>query len=822
MEIESNIRKQFRTNLERFESKLPLEKFIPGAFLIFLLCLFVLCILIYRNIQEYNNALDSIDHTNVVINKVGGVYSDIIELSVLRRGFMISGDESYLTNFNSIEKKLNVDIPQLRELTSDNELQTSLANSIDSLAKENIGMLSSTILMHKKDSTNEKFQIEVTNHIQKNIEQINRMTKEVQSNEYSLLKEKRANANVTNFNTQLIIILTGAFSFLVIGLSMLLSDKLIKNKNRAERLVRKSYEELEDKVEDRTSELKESNTKLTTEVNNRMRSERFLKIQYEVSKTLFESKSEEEALKKVLENVCCGIEWSYGVLWTVEKDDSLKVLSTWGESGGEKNEYSKIYDSNFRLKRNKGLPGKVVSDEKSIWISEISNDLNFVRKTDAAKMGWKSALGIPVSNGKEVIAIIECFQSKTEEEQKDLIEVLESAGRQIGNFIERMKAEQLLKESYAKMEEKVNERTAELSTTLTKLVNEMDEKESIQKKIQLFAHAIRSIQECVYISDLEGNIIFVNEAFEKTYGFSTKDLTGKLIPIYDTNHDDQDMKKNGMKKLSSGNWKGELFTLRKDGTSFPTFLSTTIIRDESGKASAIVGICQDISEIREARDSINKTNNLLFLLNDIIHHTNKSFDLDESLHYTVNKVCEYLNWDVGLSVLNKSGSNIETIVWNDNMDPAFNEFRKVSEKGFANLAEEPLKTMQTGKAEWINLNVEKAEVRSHRLIVAHDSGLKTGVRVPVIVKNETIGVLKFFKKEELESDPGILDCITNIGIELGSLIEKLEIINLLKKSEGLLNDAQSIAKIGSWEWDVTSNMISWSHGMYTVYELTED
>ncbi|MDZ4713506.1 MAG: PAS domain-containing protein [bacterium] len=823
MEIKSNIRKQFRTNLERFESKLPLEKFIPGAFLIFLLCLFVLCILIFRNIQEYNQGVVMINRTNEVINKVSDIHSEIIQLPLSRRGFVISGDKNYLDNFDLVYNKLKQNISELKVLTNDNNEQVIDIAKLDSISEVNVKIYKSSISSFNEDTIDGQLQIEFTIIGQKNLELMNQLVKKIQFKEFELLKDRRSQVDKSNLDTQLIIIITGAFSFLVIGLSMLLSDKLIKKKNFAERLLIKSYGELEDKVEDRTSELNEVNSKLIEQISIREKNERFLKIQYKVSKTLIESKSKEEAIKKVLEDICGGIEWNFGVIR--ESNENINLLKKdfiWSDTGIIDEKLPELYLVSDGFQKKTGLQEIEFKEKKSKWISDIETAPNFINKDDALKMGWKSALGVPISNGKEVIGVIECFSKKSHEERKDLIEVLESAGRQIGNFIERIKAEELLNQLNLQLEEKIKERTIQLSATLNKLAAEIQEKESIQKKIELFAYAIKSIRECVYIVDHKGKIVFVNEAFEKAYCYKSDELTGKQNPIFDTLDLKSGLRKELVQKFSHDSWKGEILTMRNDGTSFPTFLSTNIIHDDSGKTGMTVGICQDISEIKEARDSISKSNNLLLLLNDIIHHTNKTFDFEESLGYTVNKVCGYLKWDVGVSILNESRNKAETIVWNDNMDAHFDKFKIVSEEGFSNLEEEPLLTLKTGKAEWINLDNEKHRASSKRLSVAYECGLKTGIRVPIIVNGSIAGVLKFFKQESQEPDESILGCITNIGIELGSLLEKLETINLIKKSESLLNDAQKIAKIGSWEWDVTSNMISWSQGMYTVFELTED
>ena len=43
----------------------------------------------------------------------------------------------------------------------------------------------------------------------------------------------------------------------------------------------------------------------------------------------------------------------------------------------------------------------------------------------------------------------------------------------------------------------------------------------------------------------------------------------------------------------------------------------------------------------------------------------------------------------------------------------------------------------------------------------------------------------------------------------------------LEKSEASLTEAQKIAKIGSWEWVVGDNEVSWSEEMYRIYERSE-
>ena len=49
--------------------------------------------------------------------------------------------------------------------------------------------------------------------------------------------------------------------------------------------------------------------------------------------------------------------------------------------------------------------------------------------------------------------------------------------------------------------------------------NDIIERKSTEKTISLLAHAVRSTGECVCITDMQDNIVFVNHAFLKTYGY---------------------------------------------------------------------------------------------------------------------------------------------------------------------------------------------------------------------------------------------------------------------------------------------------------------
>ncbi|MDP2998854.1 MAG: PAS domain-containing protein [Bryobacterales bacterium] len=60
---------------------------------------------------------------------------------------------------------------------------------------------------------------------------------------------------------------------------------------------------------------------------------------------------------------------------------------------------------------------------------------------------------------------------------------------------------------------------------------DVTESRRMEREIQLLGHALRSAGECVCIADLEDRLVFVNDAFLETYGYSREELIGQPIGI---------------------------------------------------------------------------------------------------------------------------------------------------------------------------------------------------------------------------------------------------------------------------------------------------
>lgn len=122
---------------------------------------------------------------------------------------------------------------------------------------------------------------------------------------------------------------------------------------------------------------------------------------------------------------------------------------------------------------------------------------------------------------------------------------------------------------------------------------DITERKRAEAELVRLVHAVRSVNECIVITDMADRILFVNKAFQKTYGYDEHELIGKHVRLLrPAAYADISL----IPSTLNGGWQGELINIRKDGSQFPIYLSTSVVRDDEGNVVAFVGVCSDITE----------------------------------------------------------------------------------------------------------------------------------------------------------------------------------------------------------------------------------
>ena len=166
--------------------------------------------------------------------------------------------------------------------------------------------------------------------------------------------------------------------------------------------------------------------------------------EYATARVLADSVGLAEAMPRILEAICVTLGWEHGALWQVDpKADVLRCVALWHVSDARFEEFEAL-SRELTFPSGVGLPGRVWASGRPAFIADAPHDSNFPRGEVAAREGLHAAFGFPILLGPSVLGVMEFFSREIREPDEALLEMLETIGSQIGQFIERRRAEEQL------------------------------------------------------------------------------------------------------------------------------------------------------------------------------------------------------------------------------------------------------------------------------------------------------------------------------------------------------------------------------------------
>ncbi len=129
------------------------------------------------------------------------------------------------------------------------------------------------------------------------------------------------------------------------------------------------------------------------------------------------------------------------------------------------------------------------------------------------------------------------------------------------------------------------------------IYNDISDKKTYEDQLKLFKKILEGTSEGLVITDTDGNVEWINNAFEKITGYSLKEIKGKNMRILRSGIQDQSFYEKMWEQLINGEiWNGEVWNKTKEGEIYPVWLTVYNIKDNLNKTTHYVGILRDLSE----------------------------------------------------------------------------------------------------------------------------------------------------------------------------------------------------------------------------------
>jgi len=180
------------------------------------------------------------------------------------------------------------------------------------------------------------------------------------------------------------------------------------------------------------------------DISVRKQSERRRLAQYTVASLLAGSWTLEEASSAILQTIASIGDWVLSALWIYdEAEGKLRCPAFW-DAGSEKLKKFGDHSRSVRFTMGVGLPGRVWESNQPAWIYDVTVDPNFPRAPVAREAELRGGFAFPLFAGQTSNGVIEMFSRHVAEPDRDLLQLVEAFGSQIGFFIERRRIEREL------------------------------------------------------------------------------------------------------------------------------------------------------------------------------------------------------------------------------------------------------------------------------------------------------------------------------------------------------------------------------------------
>jgi PAS domain S-box-containing protein len=182
--------------------------------------------------------------------------------------------------------------------------------------------------------------------------------------------------------------------------------------------------------------------RMVEDITDRKRAEERTAAQHAVARILAESATLDGVAKRILQAVCASLRWDLGGLWEVDrKAQLLRFVDIWHDPTIDVGDFVEL-TRRLTIGAGSGLPGRAWEKGQPVWHDDVPRAQNFPRAAVAARVGLHGAFAFPIVIGGEVVGVMDFFSREIREPDADVLQMFATVGSQLGQFIERKRAEE--------------------------------------------------------------------------------------------------------------------------------------------------------------------------------------------------------------------------------------------------------------------------------------------------------------------------------------------------------------------------------------------
>ena len=190
------------------------------------------------------------------------------------------------------------------------------------------------------------------------------------------------------------------------------------------------------------------------DITERKRAENKQQLLTEISQSIGSAETFRDGLERTLRTICTYTEWTYGEVWQPAADsEQLEYVVGYTSDSSCDSFLRASRDVTFSV--GDGLPGRVYDSQSPEWIPDVSRtDSDVFHRSDlAAAADLHAAVGVPLTSGDSVVAVILFFLSEPRTSDAERVAEISEIADNLGGLVARKAAEQMVKRRNERLEE---------------------------------------------------------------------------------------------------------------------------------------------------------------------------------------------------------------------------------------------------------------------------------------------------------------------------------------------------------------------------------
>lgn len=260
--------------------------------------------------------------------------------------------------------------------------------------------------------------------------------------------------------------------------------------------------------------------------------------------------------------------WPVGHVYVADERNSERLVPTniWYMQNAERFHLFREVTQQTVFTPGIGMVGRVLAGRKTVWIEDVHTHPGFLRKKLAQDINVRGAFGFPIVVGGKVAAVLEFFSAETEKPRPTLMELTDEIGIQLGIVIQRKRTEEELKKLH---------------------------------------RAVEQSPATVAITDVTGQIQYVNPRFTQLTSYTPEEAIGKNPRLLSSGVHPKSFYADLWETILSGReWFGTFCNRKKNGELYWERASISPVRDESGAVTNFVAVKEDITQLLKYEEEL--------------------------------------------------------------------------------------------------------------------------------------------------------------------------------------------------------------------------